>query len=77
MNILRQIIRAIFGTTAQSFNTEQETELLDFIEKQAEKREVYITDVTAQVDANVALSQKLALKVAEGEAELSELLGGE
>lgn len=77
MNYLRQLLRFIFGTTAVSFNDEQKEALANFVYKQECVRGQYICDVSLQISANVELAEKLALKVAEEEAELTKLLAGE
>ena len=77
MNYLRQLFRWMFGTTAQSFNDEQKEARANFVYEQESVRGQYICDVSEQISANMLLTEKLALKVAEEEAELTKLLLGE
>jgi hypothetical protein len=77
MNYLRQLFRLMFGTTAKSFNEMQREELDKLMDKQAESRGVYMSDLVDQIEASTNLAEKLALRVAKDESELNKLLLGE
>jgi hypothetical protein len=75
MKYLRQLFRFMFGTTSTSFNDMQRAEVDELMEKHDEARGVYITDMVDQIEASQLLKEKVDLKIARDELELTNLLG--
>jgi hypothetical protein len=75
MKYLRQLFRKMFGVTSTSFNAMQEEEISELMEKQGDARGVYICDMVDQIEANRVFKEKVDLKIARDELELTNLLG--
>ena len=76
MELIRKLLRKLLGVNASNFNEAQEAAVAELLAAQLDARAVYSKDTQSVIDANVALVQLLAVKIAEQEAELKILNGG-
>jgi hypothetical protein len=75
MSLLRELLRAIFGTTASSFVKGQEDELLELMRQQAMEKAVYVTDLEKRKAAKLDLIEELSERIMQDNLDL-DTLGG-
>lgn len=75
MELLRSILRTIFGINADSFIESQQKEMDELLERHAIKKATYISDVESSKEAKLALIEELSLRIQEENETLNTLKG--